>query len=72
MTAQYPSIPKSEGVITENYKYLRYIESKPMFEELYHLKTDRYEKHNLAMDPNHQGILDEMRKKCNSLLEAVK
>jgi len=69
---QYQAIPKSEGVVTKRYKYLRYIDSKPMFEELYDLKTDKYEEHNLVRDPNHRDVLIEMRKKCDDLLEATK
>lgn len=69
---QFSAIPKSEGVVTKRYKYLRYIESEPMFEELYDLKTDPHEEHNLARDPNCQDLLEDMRKKCDALLEEAK
>jgi arylsulfatase A-like enzyme len=69
---QYQAIPKSEGVVTKRYKYLRYIDSKPMFEELYDLKTDKYEEHNLARNPRYSDILVEMRKECDILLQAAK
>ncbi len=69
---QFSAIPKSEGVVTKRYKYLRYIDSEPMFEELYDLKTDPHEEHNLAQDPNYQNLLEDMRKKCDALLEDAK
>ncbi|MBN2029141.1 sulfatase [bacterium] len=65
---EYQTIPKSEGVVTRRYKYLRYIESEPLFEELYDLNRDPHEEHNLANDPEYQTILTEMREKLNSLL----
>lgn len=69
---EHGAVKKSEGVITLRYKYLRYIDSNPMFEELYDLETDKYEEHNLAADPDHADILSEMREKCDVLLEAAK
>ncbi len=65
-------IPKSEGVVTRKTKYLRYIESDPMFEELYDLERDPLETNNLATDPTHRDLLAKMRVKCDQLLEAAK
>ncbi|MCA9742424.1 DUF4976 domain-containing protein, partial [candidate division KSB1 bacterium] len=69
---EYPTIPKSEGVVTQRYKYLRYIESTPMFEELYDLQTDPHEQYNLATNSDSQDLLNEMRMKCDALLEAAR
>jgi arylsulfatase A-like enzyme len=69
---EHGAVKKSEGVITRRYKYLRYIDSTPVFEELYDLETDAYEEHNLAKDPAFADILRQMRVKCDLLLEAAK
>ena len=39
-------IPKSEGLRTEDTKYLRYFEQDPVYEELYDLRTDPRESVN--------------------------
>lgn len=54
-------IPWSEGVVSLDYKYLRYIDSNPLFEELYDLKNDPYETKNLKNDPLYENVLDSMR-----------
>lgn len=61
------NIPKSEGVRTERWKYLRYFEQKPVYEELYDMQTDPHEEHNLAKDPDYAAKLAEMRKLCDQL-----
>ncbi len=54
-------IPRSEGVVSTNYKYLKYIDLDPVFEELYDLRRDPYETNNLVKDPSAEGILDSLR-----------
>ena len=39
-------IPKSEGVRTARWKYIRYFEQNPVHEELYDLESDPHESHN--------------------------
>ncbi len=56
-------IPKSEGVRTERWKYLRWIAETPVKEELYDLQTDPLEEHNLLNDPKHTTLLAELRGK---------
>lgn len=56
-------IPRSEGIRTAQYKYLRYLDSEPLYEELYDLKVDPHEENNLAYDSEHDELLQEMRKK---------
>ncbi|WP_372639054.1 sulfatase [Fodinibius sp.] len=56
-------IPRSEGVRTERYKYLRYLDSEPLYEELYDLKKDPDESNNLADDPEYADLLRQMRDK---------
>ena len=43
---EHPRIPKNEGVRTENWAYMRYLASG--YEELYDLKRDGAQEHNLA------------------------
>lgn len=55
-------IPASEGVRTDRYKYLRYVNREPVHEELYDLQSDPNESENLAEDPEHKNLLQRMRK----------
>lgn len=41
-------IPRCEGVRTEDWKYTRYLDSDPLYEELFHLTKDPDEMSNLA------------------------
>ena len=54
-------IPKSEGVRTERWKYARYLETQPVFEELYDLQGDPLEERNLAKVPANAGQIEKMR-----------
>lgn len=62
-----PDIPKSEGVRTERWKYIRYFEQNPVHEELYDLEGDPHESRNLIGDPDYSGRIGEMRLKCADL-----
>ncbi len=54
-------IPPSEGVRTERWSYIRWVDEKPLIEELYDLKTDSLEGHNLVADPEHANTLAQLR-----------
>jgi len=58
----YP-IPASEGVRTERYSYIRYINYDPVHEELYDIQKDPEQLHNLAGDEAHADTLELMRAK---------
>ncbi|MBN1342426.1 MAG: sulfatase [Phycisphaerae bacterium] len=66
------NIPKSEGVRTDRWKYIRYFEQRPVYEELYDMQSDPLEERNLATDAAHRGKLGEMRKRCDELREMAK
>ena len=67
-TFNHPRIPKSVGVVGKRFKYLRYFEVRPVYEELYDLKTDPHEKRNLARDPHYKEMLEKLRKRCDALM----
>ncbi len=54
-------IPQTEGVRTDTRKYTRYLDTKPMFEELFDLSADPLEELNLAGDSGRRSMLDELR-----------
>ena len=57
-------IPKSEGFRTKRWKYIRYFEQDPVYEEMYDLEEDPCESHNLAGDLGRAEQLAEMRLRC--------
>ncbi|GAA4281303.1 sulfatase family protein [Gaetbulibacter aestuarii] len=65
-----PAIPNSEGVVSENFKYLNYIEHN--YEELFDLKKDPNETTNLVNDPQYRDTLLLERKRYSALKEQVK
>lgn len=56
-------IPPSEGVRTSRWAYLRWLAPNPELEELYDLIADPQEARNLAGDPGHASVLQELRQK---------
>ena len=63
----HPEIPKHEGVRGERYKYARYFEQEPVYEELYDHLADPMETRNLAGDPDYLEILTELRRRTDEL-----
>lgn len=64
-----PKIPKVEGVVTKDFKYMNYIEHH--YEELYDTKHDPHETLNLATDPSYKAKLEELRKRHEELKRGV-
>jgi arylsulfatase A-like enzyme len=65
-----PGIPKVEGVVSRELKYMKFIEHN--YEELYDLKTDRFEKRNVAAEDAYRDELEMLRARYSELKEAVK
>jgi arylsulfatase A-like enzyme len=60
-------IPQSEGVVGLRYKYLRYLEQEPAYEQLFDLEADPFEQRNLATDEQHADVLARMRARWQRL-----
>lgn len=60
---KHPRIPKTEAVYTERWKYIRYVDQKPVYEQLFDLKNDPDEVHNLISDDKYESIKNMMRRK---------
>ncbi len=65
-------IPKTEGVRTERWKYIRYPEAIPSVEELFDLAADPREEKNLAATAAHRDTLAQLRARCDQLRVALK
>lgn len=65
-------IPQLEGVRTERWKYVRWITTSPMWEELFDLKADPEETRNLAGERKHQKQLETMRARWQHLAQATR
>ncbi|WP_418262564.1 sulfatase [Flavobacterium faecale] len=68
---EFENIPPSEGVRTKDWKYFRYVNDQSI-EELYNLKKDPNELHNLAKNKKYQKVLVNLRKQCDALISKVK
>jgi arylsulfatase A-like enzyme len=52
-------------VRAEQWKYIRYPDVEPPYEQLFDLAGDPHEEKNLAEVPSHQSTLLELRAKCD-------
>ncbi|HEX5023819.1 MAG TPA: sulfatase [Agriterribacter sp.] len=60
-----PRIPRVEGVVTKDFKYMNYVEHN--YEELFDPVHDPHETTNLVNDPKHKKILEVLRKRYQAL-----
>jgi arylsulfatase A-like enzyme len=65
-------IPKSEGVRTEQFKYIRYTDSQSPLEQLFDVVTDPHEEHDLVSDPSHAVTLEKLRSRCDEYKETLR
>jgi len=65
-----PRIPKQEGLVTANLKYMLFTEHN--YEQLFDLRNDPHEIDNLVNDPDYQDKLNEMRRSYQQMKEEVK
>lgn len=59
-------IPVTEGIRTEDWKYIRYPKVSPVYEQLFDLRADPRETENLAGREQHAERLQQLRKLCDS------
>jgi alpha-L-rhamnosidase len=64
---EFESIPPSEGVRTNSWKYFRYVNDKSI-EHLYNLDKDPKEIKNLSLNPTYQKTLFSLRLKTDELI----
>lgn len=69
---RHPRIPQSECVRGERWKYVRYVDREPVFEQIFDLVRDPLELENAIDDPDAAGVLGLMRDRWRELREAVK
>ncbi len=66
----HKQIIKHEGIRGVRYKYARYFELDPMYEELYDFISDPLEQYNLAEDAEYAELLAAMRTRTDELRDA--
>ena len=59
------TIKPTEGVRTKKWKYIRYPQEDPVYEQLFDLSKDPYELNDLAHDPEHEDMLKRLRRRCD-------
>jgi len=64
-----PKIPRVEGVVSRDFKYMQYIEHD--YEELFDRKHDPHETLNLSADPRYRKKLNELRRQYKKLKAAA-
>ncbi len=64
---RHPAIPKSEGVVSERYKYVVYCEQKPAYEEFFDLQNDPHETRNLINDKKYKSVIAEYKDRYKQL-----
>jgi arylsulfatase A-like enzyme len=65
-------IPKSEGVRTGRWKYIRYTEPNPPLEQLFDLESDPQEENDLARDPAHAKTMKALRARCDDYRKSLR
>ncbi len=66
----HKQIVKHEGVRGEMFKYTRYFELEPVYEELYNFVEDPLEQHNLVDNSDYAATLEKMRARTDALRDS--
>ena len=64
-------IAKSRGVREQRWKYTRYPEIDPPYEQLFDLQSDPRETRDLADDPRHADVLTRLRAQCEQYTRSL-
>lgn len=65
-------VPRSEAIRTQRWKYIQYIDSDPLFEELCDLDADPWEVHNLAHKPEQAERIRKFRRRLQEEQQEAK
>ena len=65
-------LPPSEGVRTERWSYIRWLDENPLIEDLYDLRADPLDSHNLAADPEYGQTLARLQARWREYREELK
>jgi arylsulfatase A-like enzyme len=65
-------LPRVEGIRTDDYKFIHYLGSDPLEEELFDLRKDPTEEVNLINNPEYAQLADRLRARMAELREQVK
>ena len=63
---EHPRIPKNVGIRTDRWKYIRYVQREPVYEELFDLETDPCEEHNLVLEAPSHWMLADLRERLSA------
>ncbi len=69
---EHPRIPKSEGVISLDEKYFRYLPPAPPHDEYYDLEKDPNEQSNLVEDPKYVEAVAAQKARLATLIQEFK
>lgn len=66
------ALPFTVGVRTDRYKYTRYTNREPVFEEFFDLALDPHETENRIDNPHYQKKIQDLRQRTDTYAEALK
>ena len=69
---KYETLPRSEGIVTEAWKYVRFIDRQPGYEWMFHTGADPLEKQNLAEDEKYADQKALLKKRFEELARQYK
>ncbi|MCF6224304.1 MAG: sulfatase [Flavobacteriaceae bacterium] len=69
---KYETLPRSEGIVTKDWKYVRYLDRQPGYEWMFHTETDPLEKQNLAENEKYADIKGRLKKRFEELAKKYK
>jgi len=64
-------IAESEGIRTARWKFIRYPQIDPVYEQLFDLESDPFERNNLVSDEQHSPTLNKLRALCDERSTSV-
>ncbi|TWU58534.1 Arylsulfatase [Rubripirellula tenax] len=65
-------IPSTEGIRTKDWKFVRFPDTQPVYQQLFDLKNDPLERKNLASESQHASRLRELRQLCDDAPEQLR